>query len=72
MSIILDLLKSILGAVIGELFVQARMEDTVEDSEPILEDFDVDHDPDDLAHLDIFDGVLDENDDGVRPFDPLA
>ncbi|KKN73358.1 hypothetical protein LCGC14_0401710 [marine sediment metagenome] len=72
MSIILDLLKSIIGAVIGELFDQLRMEDTVEDTRPLLEDFDVDRGPDDMAHLDIFDGVLDENDDGVRPIDPFT
>lgn len=59
MSIILDVIKFIIGALTGEIFDQMRMEDTVEDSKPILEDLDVDHDPDDLAHLDIFDGVLD-------------
>lgn len=72
MEILLALLSSLIKALVGETFDQLRMEDTVEDSEPVLASIEVRDDPDDLSHLDIFDGLLDEDDNGLRPSDSLA
>lgn len=72
MEILLALLNSLMKALVGEAFTQLRMEDTVEDSEPLLDSIEVVEDPDDLSGLDMFDGLLDEDGDGVRSGDALA
>lgn len=72
MEILLALLNSLMKALVGEAFTQLRMEDTVEDSEPLLDSIEVVDDPDDLGGLDMFDRLLDADKDGVRSLDPPA
>ena len=72
MEFLLVLLSSLLKAIVGETFDQLRREDTVEDSEPILDSIEIAEDPDDLSGLDIFDELLNEDNDGLRSSDSFA
>lgn len=72
MEFLLSLFGMLIKSLIGEGIELAKREDKAEDANPILETFNVDQDPDDLSDLDVFDGLLDTDEDLVRTSDQAA